>query len=111
MQWSKGQRGGEPRNQQTDGSTVSSIRTSVYARAKQEAAARTAVIEAEAEAQHAIARLAATRAECHEHQMITAEIETVQKSVQEELQASDCDLPSLRRLPPCGSHGASHWQD
>ena len=47
------------------------------------------MLEAEAEAQRALTRLADTRAECNEqHQAITAELEAMQTSVKESLRAA-----------------------
>ena len=51
--------------------------------------AKTALLEAEAEAKRALTRLADTRAECSEqHRAITAEIEAVQKAVRNGLRAN-----------------------
>ena len=63
-------------------STTSSRRSSVYRAVEEAAAARTAMLQAEAEAQRALARLADTRAECIEqHKVMTAELEAMQDSV------------------------------
>ena len=57
-------------------STTSSRRSSAYRAVEEAAAARTALFQAEAEAQRALARLADTRAECNEqHKVMTAELE------------------------------------
>ena len=61
----------------------------LYWAVEEAAAARTAKVEAEAEAKRAFARLGDTRAECGEqHRAIAAEIEAVQGSVKESLRAS-----------------------
>ena len=63
-------------------STTSSRRSSVNLAFEEAAAARTAMLQAEAEAQRALARLADTRAECNEeHKVMTAELEDMQDSV------------------------------
>ena len=54
------------------------------------AAARTAVLQAEAEAQRALARPANTRAECKEqHKVMAAELEAMQNSVKGSLRAAN----------------------
>ena len=63
-------------------STTSSRRSSAYRAVEEAAAARTAMLQAEAEAQRALARLAGTRAECNEqHKVMTAELEATQDAV------------------------------
>ena len=70
-------------------SSTSSRRSSAYRAVEEVAAARTAMLKAEAEAQRALTRLADTRAECNEqHQAITAELEAMQTSVKESLRAA-----------------------
>ena len=70
-------------------SSTSSRRSSAYRAVEEAAAARTAMLKAEAEAQRALARLADTRAECNEqHQSITAELEAMQSSVKDSLRAA-----------------------
>ena len=74
-----------------DGTTsrTSSRRSSAYRAVEEAAAARTAMLKAEAEGQRALTRLADTRAECNEqHQAITAELEAMQTSVKESLRAA-----------------------
>ena len=85
-------------------SSTSSRRSSTYRAVEEAAAARTAMLKAEAEAQRALARLADTRAESNEqHQSITAELEAMQTSVKESLRAAtqqqQCKQP---RLTPWG---------
>ena len=61
--------------------TTSSRLSSVYRAVEEAAAARTAMLQAEAEAQRASARLADTRVECNEqNKVITAELEAMQDS-------------------------------
>ena len=56
-------------------SSTSSRRSSAYRAVEEAAAAKTAMLKAEAEAQRALTRLADIRAECNEqHQAITAEL-------------------------------------
>ena len=63
-------------------SSTSSRRSSAYRAVAEAAAARTAMLQAEAEAQRALARLADARAECNEqHKVMTAELEALQDSV------------------------------
>ena len=63
-------------------STTSLRRSSAYRAVEEAAAARTAMLQAEDEAQRALARLADTRAECNEqHKVMTAELEAMQDSV------------------------------
>ena len=63
-------------------STTSSRKSSAYRAVEEAAAARTAMLQAEAEAQRALARLADTRVECNEqHKVMTAELEASQNSV------------------------------
>ena len=70
-------------------SSTSSRRSSAYRAVEEAAAARTAKLKAEAEAQRALTRLDDTRAECNEqHQDITAEMEAMQTSVKESLRAA-----------------------
>ena len=70
-------------------STTSSRRSSAYWAVQEAAAARTAMLQAEAEAQRALARLADTRTECNEqHKVKTAELETMQDSVKCSLRAA-----------------------
>ena len=70
-------------------STTSSRRSSAYRAVEEAAAARTAMLQAEAEAQRALARLADTRAECNEqHKVMTAELEALQDSVKGSLRSA-----------------------
>ena len=70
-------------------STTSSRRSTLFRAVEEAGAARTAVLQAEAEAQRALARLADTRAECNEqHKAITAELEATQDSVKCSLRAT-----------------------
>ena len=70
-------------------STTSSRRSSAYMAVQEAAAARTAMLQAEAEAQRSLARLADTRAECNEqHKVMTAELEAMQDSVKCSLRAA-----------------------
>ena len=70
-------------------STTSSRRSSAYRAVEEAAAARTAMLQAEAEAQQALTRLADTRAECNEqHKVMTAELEAMQDSVKCSLRAA-----------------------
>ena len=70
-------------------STTSPRRSSPYRAVDEAAAARTAKIQAEAEAQLALAHLADTRAECNEqHKVMTAELEAMQDSVKCSLRAA-----------------------
>ena len=70
-------------------STTSSRRSSPYRAVDEAAAARTAMIQAEAEAQLALAHLADTRAECNEqHKVMAAELEAMQDSVKCSLRAA-----------------------
>ena len=63
-------------------STTSSRSSSAYRVVEEAAAARTAMLQAEAEAQRALARLTDTRAECNEqHKVMTAELGAMQVSV------------------------------
>ena len=70
--------------------TTSSTSSRRSSRAVEEAAeARTAMLQAEAEAKRALARLADTRAECNEqHQAITSELKALQNSVKSSLRAA-----------------------
>ena len=69
-------------------STTSSRRSSAYRAVEEAAAARTAMLQAEAEAQRALARLADTRAECNEqHKVMTAELEALEDSVKGSLRS------------------------
>ena len=71
-------------------SMASSRRSSAYRAVEVAAAARTAMLQAEAEAQRAFARLADTRAESNEqHNAMTAELEAMQSSVKESLRATN----------------------
>ena len=73
-----------------DGATsmAFSRRSSAYRAVEEAAAARTAMLEAEAEAKRGLARLADTRAECSEqHKEIATKIEAVQCLVKESLRA------------------------
>ena len=66
--------GGDNASSMSDGSTsiASSRRSSAYRGVEKATAARTAMLEAEAEAKRASARLVDTRAECNEqHKVIT----------------------------------------
>ena len=68
-------------------STTSSRRS--YRAVEEAAAARSAMLQAEAEAQRALARLADTRAECNEqHKVMTAELEALQDSVKGSLRSA-----------------------
>ena len=70
-------------------STTSSRRSSAYRAVEEAAAARTAMLQAETEAQRALARLADTRAECNEqHKIMTAELEALQDSVKGSLRSA-----------------------
>ena len=70
-------------------STTSSRRSSAYRAVEEAAAARTAMLQAETEAQRALARLADTRAECNEqHKVMTAKLETLQDSVKGSLRSA-----------------------
>ena len=70
-------------------STTSSRRSSAYRAVEEAAAARTAMLQAEAEAQRAQARMADTRAECHEqHKVMTAELEALQDAVKGSLRSA-----------------------
>ena len=61
-------------------STTSSRRSLAYRAVEEAAAARTAMLQAEAEAQRALARLADTRADCNEqHKVMTAEMEAMRR--------------------------------
>ena len=63
-------------------STTSSRKSSAYRVVEEAATARFAVLQAETEAQRALACLADTRAECNEqHKVMTAELEALQDSV------------------------------
>ena len=80
--------GGDDALSTRDGATSvgSSPRSSAYRAVEEAAAARTAMLNAEAEAKRALARLADTRAECNEqHQAITTELEAMQKVMQDGL--------------------------
>ena len=72
--------GGDSASSIHDGATsiASSRRSSAYRAVDEAAAAQTAMLEAEAETQQDLARLAHTRAECKEqHMVITAEVEAL----------------------------------
>ena len=70
-------------------SSTSSRRSSAYRAVEEAAEARTAMLQAEAEAKRALARLADTRAECAEqHQAIAAELEAMRCSVKGSLRAA-----------------------
>ena len=70
-------------------STTSSRRSSAYRAVEEAAAARTAMLQAETEAQRALARLADTRAECNEqHKVMTAEIKALQDFVKGSLRSA-----------------------
>ena len=70
-------------------STASSRRSSAYRAVEEAAAARTAMLQAEAEAQRALARLADTSAECIEqHMVMTAELEALLDSVKGSLRSA-----------------------
>ena len=70
-------------------STTSSRRSSAYRAIEEAAAGRTAMLQAEAEAQRALARLADTRAECNEqYKVMTAELEALQDSVKGSLRSA-----------------------
>ena len=70
-------------------STTSSRRSTAIRAVEEAAAARTAMLQAETEAQRALACLADTRAECNEqHKAITAELEAMQDSVKCSLRAA-----------------------
>ena len=69
--------------------TTSSRRSSAYRTVEEAAAALTAMLQAEAEAQRALARLADTRAEGNEqHKIMTAELEAMQDSVKGSLRSA-----------------------
>ena len=69
-------------NAQSSRDGASSRRSSAYRAVAEAAAARTALLQAEAEAQRALARLADSRAECNEHhKVMAAELEAMQSSV------------------------------
>ena len=69
--------------------TTSSRRSWAYRAVEAAAAARTAMLQAEAEAQQALARLTDTRAECNEqHKVMTAALEAMQDSVKCSLRAA-----------------------
>ena len=71
-------------------SITSSRRSSAFRAVEEAAAARTAKLPAEAEAQRALARLADTRAECNEQQkVIVAELEAMQNSVKSSPRAAN----------------------
>ena len=75
-----------------DGTTsiASSRRLSAYRAVEEAAAAGTAMRQAEAEAQRALARLADTRAECNEqHKVMAAELEAMLSSVKSSLRATN----------------------
>ena len=76
-------------------STTSSRRSSAYRAVEEAAAAMTAMLQAETEAQRALVRLADTRAECNEqHKVMTAELEAMQDSVK-------CSLRAATQRPLC----------
>ena len=71
-------------------STTYSRRSSAFRAVEEAAAARTAKLQAEAEAQRAIAHLADIRAECNEqHKVMAAELEAMQNSVKNSLRAAN----------------------
>ena len=71
-------------------STTSSRQSSAFRAVEEAAAARTAMLHAEAEAQRALARLADTRAECNEqHKVVAPELEAMQNSVKSSLRAAN----------------------
>ena len=71
-------------------SVASSRRLSAYRALEETAAARTAMLKAEAEAHGALTRLADTGAECNEHlKVITAELAVMQSSVKDCLRANN----------------------
>ena len=75
-----------------DGTTsiASSRRSSAYRAAEEATAARTAMLQAEAETQRALARLVDNRAECNEqHKVMAAELEAMQSSVKKSLGATN----------------------
>ena len=75
-----------------DGTTsiASSRKSSAYRAVEEAAAARTAMLQAEAEAQRALAQLADTRAECNEQRKVmTAELEAMQSSVKDSLRVTN----------------------
>ena len=82
--------GGNAPSMRNGTTSVASSRLSLtYRPVEETAAARTAKLDAEAEAQQTLARLADTRAECNEqHKVITAELEAMQNSVKESLRAN-----------------------
>ena len=71
-------------------STTSSRRSSAFRAVEEAAAARTAMLQAEAEAQRGLAPLADIRAECNEqHNVLTAEPEAMENSVKSSLMAAN----------------------
>ena len=75
-----------------DGATsiARSRQSSAYRAVEEAAAARTSMLQAEAEAQRASARLTDNRAECYElHKAMTAELETMQNPVEDSLRATN----------------------
>ena len=71
-------------------STSSSRRSSACRAVEEAAAARSAILQAEAEAQRALARLAETRAECNEqHKVMAAEMEAMQNSVKSSVRSAN----------------------
>ena len=71
-------------------SNTSSRRSSVFRAVEEAAAARTAMLQAEAEARRALARLLDTRAECNEqHKIMAAELEAMQNSMKSSLRAAN----------------------
>ena len=75
-----------------DGTTsmASSRRSSAYRSVEEAAEAITAMLQAEDQAQRALARLADTRAECNEqHEVIAAELEAMQSSEKDRLTATN----------------------
>ena len=71
-------------------STTSSRRFLAFSAVEEAAAARTALLQAEAEAQRALAGLADTRAECNDqHKVMAVELEAMQNSVKSSLRAAN----------------------
>ena len=71
-------------------SIASSRKSLAYRAVEEAAAARTAMLQAQAAAQRALARLADTRAECNElHKVMAAALEAMQSSVKDSLMATN----------------------
>ena len=71
-------------------STTSSRQSSTFRAVEEATAARTAMLQAEDEAQRALACLAHTRPECNEqHKVMAAELEAMQNSVKSSMRAAN----------------------